>query len=1740
MKQARRVVNIIKTPGVRNTVGIIVLLSLSALAVEAQSSLTDGHTPAGMAAGAPAGSYPLSFDNVNLFNGKLNLQLPLLQIGGRGRGHAAVTLPFESQWQITTVPTCTGCTLTEYAYNSAWYSALLGYGPGFMEGRYSVSDEQLNCGPNISANLPAYTLSRITFVTSDGAEYELRDVQTDGRPALVPIADCTIANPSGYSRGRIFRTADGSAATFISDTDIVDSLSLIAHTLRFYPSGTLILRDGTRYTIWKGLIKRITDRNGNTVSFAYANEDNPIAAHPLIRITDSLNRTVDISYADSSQNDDRITFRGANGVLRTIRVLYSSLDQALRTGFSISTVHNLFPQLNNQDTTPYNVRVVSAVELPDTRRYQFKYNQNGEVARVELPTGAAFEYDYAGLGIPGNDGAVSDSNGVYTMVYRRLLERRVYPDSSGTSPWIERTTYSLASASPNTVALVSHYGPNGSTGTLLASERHYFTGFPLQSLDERPLNYSAWNSGKEYQTEAYNENGTLLRSRTQTWRQRAPMSWSAPFNAPGEPPNDPRITDTTTTLEPAGPNLMSKQNIAYDDSVPYNNPNVVKEYDYGNGTPGSLVRETRTTFITSGNYTDATTGAHLRSLPSQVSTFDAGGTERARSTFEYDNYTSGLTGRANISGHDDAAFSSGYLIRGNVTAQTKFVLPSTPLTTRIQYDIAGNVVSVTDPKNNTTAVDFSDRFGTPDNEARGNTQAPPELAPPGLGSQQTYAFATRVTNALNQTAYTQFDYYIGQPVNGEDINGVISSGKYEDALNRGTQLDVAVGTPLQRRTVFSYADAAHMITTQSDQTTLNDGVLSSTILYDGLGRTRETRTNAPEGTIYSKQEYDALGRVKRVYNPHRSIDDETYGYADTTYDALSRVVRVDTFTGSGASTGAVLSGFSGNATIVTDQSGKTRRSVTDGLGRLIRADEPDSNGNLGAVTAPVQPTSYTYDVLDDLVKVTQGGQTRYFMYDSANRLIRARNPEQVTNSALALTDPLTGNNQWSMKYVYDENSNLQTRTDSRGASGIVTTYGYDLLNRVLSTTYTNDPQNTPAVTYTYDAAGTLYSRGRLTSVNNSVSASDYLEFDALGRIKQNRQTTVVNGSPQSYTMSYGYNLAGEMTTETYPGADGTGHGRVVLTEYDSAGRFAGIKNQAGGYYAGFMASDAVNRIQYAPHGAVSAMKLGNGKWEHTTFNSRLQREQIGLGTSSGDSSTLRLDYGYGVGATNNGNVLSQGILIGTTSINQSYTYDELNRLKTASEASWTQTYAYDRWANRTSLTNTGSQGSLLPTQATPTVDATNNRLIGFTYDSAGNIKVDAAGNSYNYDGENRMTSCAVGGATGSYSYDPEGHRVKKTDATGTTVFVYNAGGQLMAEYATQAAQTSGTSYLTADHLGSTRAVTGQDGTMKARHDYLPFGEEIQAGIGGRTGGLGYVADNVRQKFTLYERDIESGLDFAQARQCSTAQGRFTAADPMFVVHLAQPQSWNRYTYCVNNPVNYRDPTGTVWLTNGGDDPTYLWVDDEEFHRDRRAWGGWNVVPYGTIIHLGHVGRGYEEFGKFVGGDVSLDADRQMTPYYDDPSDPPITISAAPPDDTGPLQITFEFLTGSGPAKRYFGPDAYMTVQMMSSPDVAVHRQRFLQQGGGKYGPTGFRFGLDAEDGPFTAGFNTTRQFVGSFTITIRQEPGGDALFTLVNTTHLRSLLYQIPGIEPVERTTMLPLSSKTQEFWWREKGLIGQ
>jgi RHS repeat-associated protein len=136
-------------------------------------------------------------------------------------------------------------------------------------------------------------------------------------------------------------------------------------------------------------------------------------------------------------------------------------------------------------------------------------------------------------------------------------------------------------------------------------------------------------------------------------------------------------------------------------------------------------------------------------------------------------------------------------------------------------------------------------------------------------------------------------------------------------------------------------------------------------------------------------------------------------------------------------------------------------------------------------------------------------------------------------------------------------------------------------------------------------------------------------------------------------------------------------------------------------------------------------------------------------------------------------------------------------------------------------------------------------------------------------------------------------------------------------------------WMVTDQLGTPRMIFDLSGSLAtvSRHDYLPFGEELFAGTGGRTTAQGYtLSDNVRQKFTQKERDSETGLNWFDSRYYASVQGRFTSPDhfegnPAHLYtdferspalpysSLLAPQTFNAYAYVYNEPLSNVDPDG---------------------------------------------------------------------------------------------------------------------------------------------------------------------------------------------------------------------------------------
>src|SRR5262249_43662408 len=214
---------------------------------------------------------------------------------------------------------------------------------------------------------------------------------------------------------------------------------------------------------------------------------------------------------------DQITWNGADAAPRTLRISKTSLGNALRSGFTLSNSHDLFPGLNGGFAT-YNPTVNSAVWLPDGRSYQFSYNSYAELARVVLPTGGAIEYDMV-LG-----GGVIGSEPFYE-IYRRVWKRRILPDGVNVASEMTWTATESSYSDPYPWSATVTVDHRDAGGALLAQEKHYFNSSAPAALIPLPATsrnyiYPAWDEGKETQTEALNTVGVTQRRSNNTWQQR--------------------------------------------------------------------------------------------------------------------------------------------------------------------------------------------------------------------------------------------------------------------------------------------------------------------------------------------------------------------------------------------------------------------------------------------------------------------------------------------------------------------------------------------------------------------------------------------------------------------------------------------------------------------------------------------------------------------------------------------------------------------------------------------------------------------------------------------------------------------------------------------------------------------------------------------------------------------------------------------------------------------------------------------------------------------------------------------------------------------------------------------------------------------------------------------------------------------------------------------------------------------
>ena len=349
---------------------------------------------------------------------------------------------------------------------------------------------------------------------------------------------------------------------------------------------------------------------------------------------------------------------------------------------------------------------------------------------------------------------------------------------------------------------------------------------------------------------------------------------------------------------------------------------------------------------------------------------------------------------------------------------------------------------------------------------------------------------------------------------------------------------------------------------------------------------------------------------------------------------------------------------------------------------------------------------------------------------------------------------------------------------------LLRTFSYDGINRLAGVRYSDtsgnpDPAGTAPVSYTYDTGGSqAFALDRLTQITEGSNSHTFV-YDNFGRIKSDSQLI----DTKTYLISYAYNLAGQITSITYPSTT-----RVVVQNYDAIGRVCAIGASGSTCTTG---TRYLNSPTYNAAGEALSVTFGNNVQGAFTYNDHLQLSTLRYFKSSTEILNLAYDYTSGVSG-NNGQI--QKVHYYTTpgtedqTKSEQFTYDGFSRLSAAQTLTvnstpgaktWSLQWTYDRFGNRLTQYMPAGDPNFPVGQPTLMINPATNQITnsGYTYDNAGNMTHDATA-AYAYDGANRLININTTAAVYSY-FGPQ--RIKKVLGSTTTRYIYS-GSKPIAEY----------------------------------------------------------------------------------------------------------------------------------------------------------------------------------------------------------------------------------------------------------------------------------------------------------------------------------------------------------------------
>jgi len=734
------------------------------------------------------------------------------------------------------------------------------------------------------------------------------------------------------------------------------------------------------------------------------------------------------------------------------------------------------------------------------------------------------------------------------------------------------------------------------------------------------------------------------------------------------------------------------------------------------------------------------------------------------------------------------------------------------------------------------------------------------------------------------TDYT-YDYYGNietSKTSGSGISPVITNYEY-DATKRF--IVKSYTSPASVVNTFKY-DTWGNVLTEKDETNASNilttthtydkwDIRQSTTMPDGTKTTYQNGwdNNTPAKSYFTMIQGTGQPWVKTWYdNQGREVAVESIGAKNmkiqqtTAYNTKGHVQQKENKTGNITTTEKYTYDGRGRVSTYTHSAGQSisysygNRSVTTVTNGRSYTKTCDAWGGIKSSTDPLQSVNYVYYSLGKPKTITTGGAV--FTMDYNN-----------TGTQKTLTDPNAG----TVKYEYNSAGQLTKQTDGNGK---VTVNVYDALGRI-------DTVKIDGVVtkYTYGTAG--YELRKLTKIQ---TGNNYISYthDKLGRVQN--ETRQIDGSG-SLSFAYTYNLIGQLDTVTYPG------GLKIKREYDT--------------YGNLQKMSANSQVVWTLTGATGTTvteQLGAG-----IFSSVETRSSQGLLTNSkiskisGGSTLYSIDYVFN-GAT--GNLTSRTPLSQSV---ESFQYDNLDRLTSVKKGTST-----------TMSTTYLSNGNIDTKTGLGKFSYTNTPHAVTSVENTGSL-ISSANQSVTYNAFNKVSGISEKVGADNYVldfvYGPEQQRWKttlkknnvvaktiifagdyeKATDNGVTQELYFIGDKVI--YVKQAGQTDKIYYAFKDHLGSMLNLFDSNATNVFTASYDAWGKQT----------VSMNTFKFHRGFTGHEHLPEFGLINMNGRMYDPTLGRFISPDP-FVQMPDYSQNFNRYSYVLNNPLKYTDPTGEfAWI-----------------------------------------------------------------------------------------------------------------------------------------------------------------------------------------------------------------------------------